>query len=109
RSPLKKGEAAKQLFQPKHMLHIVEPWFLAHDPQRRPQRTIGESLAAGSLVREFQSFPDVSENHGVVAHDITAPHGMNADLGCGSLADNSLAPVARHRIQLLFSDVREDL
>src|SRR5579859_4352564 len=80
--------------QPQYILHVVKAGLLLHEPLGGAEGAVGESVAAGGFVREFHPFATVGEDDGVVAHDIAAADGVNADLGAGAFAHDALAAVA---------------
>ena len=96
------------LFEPQHILHVVETGLLLYDPQSRAERTVGEGIAARSLVRQFHPFPVRGENDRVIAHDIATAYRMHANLFARAFADDAFATVAGYRGELLVTNVSEN-
>ena len=87
---------------------IVKAGFLPHNPECRTQCAVGKRVAARRLVCQFNALACVRKNDRVVAHDVTAANGMNADFRRCALADDARATVPRRLIQLQFAHVREN-
>lgn len=63
------------------VLHIIQAGRFGGGPFGGAESSFGKSIPAGGFVSEFQAFPDIGENDGVVADDVAAPDGMHADFG----------------------------
>ena len=79
--------------QPQHVLHVVVARGSIREPFGGTERAFRERHAAGRPVRELNAFAVASEKHGVVAHDVAAAHGMDADFATGARADDALTAV----------------
>jgi hypothetical protein len=73
--------------QSQNILHIIQTVFLFDDPLRRANRPLGEIIPALRAMREFQSLSDSSEYDRMLAHDVSGPNGLNADLLFCAFAD----------------------
>src|SRR5579862_5362782 len=63
-----------------HVGHVVEARRLARDPARGPDGTAHEDLPAARAVGELDPLARPREHHGVLARDIAAAQGREADV-----------------------------
>lgn len=93
------------------MLHGVESGFLAENPLGGAEGAVGKSVSAAGFVGEFEAFSGGGEQDGVIADDVAAAQGVQANFIFGSGADDSLASVpqgfVRREIAGLGEDVRK--
>lgn len=87
------GSVSSSRFEPKNALHGVESGFLAENPLGGAEGAIGESVSAAGFVGEFEAFSGSGEQNGVIADNIAAAQGVQADFIFVSGADDSLAAV----------------
>src|SRR5436305_13422285 len=96
-------------FQPKHVLHVVETGGLAMCPEGGAERPAGEGFAARGFVREFDAFALRGVDDGVIADDIAAADGVDADLRIRARTDNSVPAMLGVVIVFQLADLRENL
>ena len=72
---------------------------------RGAEGTGGKRVAAGRLVREFDALAVVREDDGVVADDIAAADGVDADFVLRAFADDALTAMTKRFFKLQFAHV----
>ena len=100
---------ANSSLQPQHVLHVVDASWFVGEPAGGADGTVGEGVAAAGFVGELDALADVGEDDGVVADDIAAADGVDADLGFGAGSDITEAAVATVGVILQLAHVGEDL
>ena len=82
------------LLKAEHILHIVNPGGLMHDPLGGAQRTPGENTSIAGFMGQFNSFAQGREHHGMIPYNIAASQGVDPDFAGCPLAGDSLAAVS---------------
>src|SRR5690606_19414432 len=88
------GKPVRGSAQAEHVLHVVNAGRFLRDPGGGAHGAAREDAAVGGLVGELQTFAERGEHDGVVADDVAAAQGVDADLGGGAFAGDALAAVA---------------
>src|SRR4051812_18014448 len=96
------------LAQAEHVVHVVEPGRLAAQPFRGAQGAHGVGRAALRAHGDLDALAGAGEEHGVLADDVAAPDGMEADFLPGALAGLALAAMARDLRQLALQRLGND-
>src|SRR6059058_5609350 len=94
------GASAAASAKGQHVVHVVEPRRLAAQPLRGAQ---GAHRVGGAALRahgDLHALTGAREKHGVLAHDVAAADGVEADLFRRALAGLALAAVASDLRQL---------
>ena len=104
-----RGHGWEGLLQSEDVLHVVDTGGTAGDPGGSAQGTVGEGVTVAGLVGEFDAFAIGGEDDGMVADDVSATDGMDADLGSSAFAGDALAAVAEGFSELDLADLAEDL
>src|SRR5262245_27759706 len=102
------AEAKAKSLQPQHVLHVVQPRLLFHDPLCGAQSSVCERLAARGLVRQFDALTLPCKNYRMVAHHVSAAHGMDADFLRLALANYASAAMAEGLVELHLSHFAKD-
>src|SRR5213082_882067 len=88
------------LAQAQHVEHVVEPRRFAAQPFRGAQGAHRVGCAALRAHGDLDALAGAGEEHGVLADDVAAADGVEADLLRRPLARLALATMARHLGQL---------
>jgi len=91
-----------------HVGHPRSDRGLARDPAREAEGAGGKELAAGGAVNELDPLAGAEEGDGVLADDVAAAHGVDADLRSTARPGPPLAPVHEPRAApCLARDLRD--
>ena len=88
--------------QAEHVAHVVEAGGAGGvgEPDGGAEGPAREGVARGGAVGDLDALPEPEEEHGVVADDISAAQGLDADLARGARADLAVAVVARGLLEI---------
>src|SRR5262245_31772706 len=86
--------------EPQHVAHVVEAGLAADDPEGGAHGADGEGVAGARAVGDLEAIAVPQEEHGVVADDVAAAQGLDADLARAARADVAVAGVAGRRRQV---------
>ena len=89
------------LLKAQHVLHVVQARLLAVGPLSGTQGAVGEGLAAGSFVRQFQPLACAGVHDCVIAHHIAAAQAVHADLFISTFTDDALTSVPQGTFLLI--------
>ena len=92
-----------------HIGHVVEPGRAADDKMRRTHCPQSKDLARMRAMRELDALARTSQNQRVVAHNISAPDRVHADLTRGPSADLSCSAIFHCGFGVQATRLRDDL
>lgn len=96
------------LSQTQHIFHVVKSRRLAPQPFGGADGAVGEDFAAAGFVGEFKAFAGGGVDDGVVADDVAAAEGVEADFAFGAFADVAVAAVGDVLLVGEVADFGED-
>src|SRR3990167_84871 len=94
--------------QPQHVLHAIEALFLFDQPPGGAQRAARKGIAAVGAVDEFDPLAQASENHRMIAGNISGANGKKSDLFFGSLTNNPFTAGNADLVQISFQRLSHD-
>ena len=105
----KEALGSQRSLQAQHVLHVVEPGRLIHDPLGGAQGAIGKSLAAGRPMGQFQPLAVGGKDDSVISHDVASAQGMDPDFVSRSFSSNPLPSMTQGFTRWQFSSGGENL
>jgi hypothetical protein len=86
--------------KPQNILHVIQTAVLVGQPDRSPDRAVGESHAAGGFMGDFHALAVVGKHHGVLADDVPGTYRREADGLAVALAGIAFPAVNRAVFQV---------
>ncbi len=95
--------------QAQHVLHVEQAVGFGGEKAHGAQAALGVSGAAARLVGDFDALARAREQHGMVAHDVAAAHGGEADGGRVAFAGDAFAAIDGALLEVAPERTRDDL
>mmetsp|Transcript_6334 Transcript_6334/g.25725 ORF Transcript_6334/g.25725 Transcript_6334/m.25725 type:complete len:413 (-) Transcript_6334:1763-3001(-) len=105
----KSSKPVMSVLEAQHVVHAEQAGGLAGQEARRAQAALGIDAAAAGLVADLDALAGAGEQHGVVANDVAAAHGGEADGGRVARAGDALAAVDGAGLQVTAQRIGDDL